>query len=958
MTLPRAQTSSASSGKSSTSNPPRKCGRKSTTTSANFFARYECGSGDIVPQRRHSVRNRYALPHNGEEVLLHWANRDQYYIKSAAYHPAIAFKAGGKRFKFQIADARDIPRDNNKDTGRFLIPDIGQAAPDHNGDIVIPFAFRALDKDEKKRQTDIAAAKGENGSGSTIQRGILAEALDELEKAAAKNPALRPLRKTHTSEPQDTGKPAKTIFAVHAARFVRRNTADFFIHRNLRKFLGEELDHYLKSEVLNTDELVRLSGLAVSARMVVFRAVRDIAANIADKLAEWEDLQKALWEKKKFVLQTDYCIAVGRIPDAEESGIMEDIAKCDEQWAEWKELGMRDDLLSGKEKHKKRMAHLRSPENASLPIDTANFPPEFKDRLLAQFRDIDGATDGVLLHGENWQALNLIQEMYRGRIKCVYIDPPYNTGPSEILYKNEYKHSSWLTLMENRLILSMPFLSEDGLAEVAIDDAELDGLLFLMKSVFGAENHVGTVTVMHNPRGRADALHLSPAHEYLIFYAKNYGQLKTNQLLQSEEAIAKKYPLRDKISRYRELPFRRSGSNSTRRDRPNMFYSIFFNPETRELALNRKSKSDIKIIPVDSHGAERIWRWGKETFEELAKTEFVVKETGDGEHSIWAKDREKVSIKPKTVWHGAQFDASSHGSMLVKSLFRDMVFDYPKSIHAVVDAVQIATRKDSIALDYFAGSGTTAHAVISLNRMDEGRRKFILAEAGEHFNTALLPRVKKIICSPEWRNGQPLRQATAEELEYGPRLVKYQRIESYEDTLANIKFAPPDETKQGELKMAEHFAKIAPRYELEWESRGCATRLSELGLDSPFSYGLELAGDGDGNGGKTRTEAADLPETFAYLAGLRVRTRRVVMDGARRYLVQRGLCEGRETAVIWRDVAGWKQAAYDKEADFIEKSGMTAGADWILMNGNSSLPRAESLNPKFGDAMFSAGEEE
>ena len=294
---------------------------------ANFFARYECGGGDIVPQRRHSVRNRYALPHNGEEVLMHWANRDQYYIKSAAYHPAIAFKAGGKRFKFQIAEARDIPRDNNKDTGRFLIPEIKKAATDKNGDIVIPFAFRALDSAKKKHYTE--AANGENGNGGKVQRGILTEAMSELEKAAAQNPALRPLRKPHIGEPQDTDKPAKSVFAVHAARFIRRNTADFFIHRNLRKFLAEELDHYLKCEALNADELIGLSGIAVSARMTVFCAVREIAANIADKLAEWEDLQKALWEKKKFVLQTEYCIPVGHIPNAEESGILDDIAKCD-----------------------------------------------------------------------------------------------------------------------------------------------------------------------------------------------------------------------------------------------------------------------------------------------------------------------------------------------------------------------------------------------------------------------------------------------------------------------------------------------------------------------------------------------------------------------------------------------------------------------------------------------------
>ena len=907
---------------------------------AAFLARYECGGGDIIPRRIHSVRGRYTVPHGGEEVLLHWANRNQYYIKSATHHSVVAFKSDGKRFKFQITEVRDIPRDNNMDTGRFLIPEIAQAAPDQNGDIVIPFAFRALNNAEQKHYTKVAS--GENGNGNKIQRGILIEELDKLKKAASKNPALAPLLDTNTGGDESS-------FMRHARRFVRRNTADFFIHRNLRKFLAEELDLYLKSEVLNAKELAGLGGFAIASRIVVFRAARELGKDIIDVLAEWEDLQKALWEKKKFVLQTEYCIAVGRIPDAKKSGILDDIAKCEKQWAEWEKMGVNGEaaaLFSGKGKHEQRIAYLR--ETLSLPVDTANFPPEFKDRLLDSFKGKDGipgiddATDGVLIHGENWQTLNLLQKMYRGRVKCIYIDPPYNTGPSEILYKNDLKHSSWLALMENRLALSAPFLSEDGLAEVAIDDAELDGLLFLMKSVFGAENHVGTVTVMHNPRGRADALHLSPAHEYLVFYAKNYEQLETNQLLQSEEEIAKKYPLRDEISRYRELPFRRSGSNSARSDRPNMFYSIFFNLKTRELTLVRKNKSDIEIKPVDSHNAERVWRWGREKFEELAKTEFVVKKTGDGECTIYAKDREKIDIKPKTVWYGPRFDASSHGSMLIKSLFRDMVFDYPKSIHAVMDAVQIATRKDSIALDYFAGSGTTAHAVIALNRMDEGRRKFILAEAGEHFNTALLPRVKKVIYSPEWRDGKPLRKATAEEIERGPCLVKYQQIESYEDTLANIRF------KSDGLDLE----KITPRYELEWENRNSPARLSESDLEKPFSYTLELVRGNGENGQDARAKTADLPETFAYLIGLRVRTRRVETDGDCRYLIQRGISGGRETAVIWRNTAGWTSKDYERDRNFIQAGKFAEGADWILLNGDTILKQSVSLNPVFGEKMF------
>ena len=564
----------------------------------------------------------------------------------------------------------------------------------------------------------------------------------------------------------------------------------------------------------------------------------------------------------------------------------------------------------------------------------------------------------MLLHGENWQALNLIQEMYRGRIKCVYIDPPYNTGPSEILYKNDLKHSSWLSLMENRLMLTPAFLEEDGVLVVAIDDIELSRLSMLLEQTFPSHN-VQKAVVNHYPGPGSGRGNISRTHEYAIF------------VLPAETDILKG-ATREAGYRKRTFERRGPGENNRRTGRPNSFYAILVDKENQEIkgiepppllgADYPTEKTDegwVRIYPVNDQGVEFVWSlsyesavrdWGKGLLKCASRGCSITR-------LVENKERKFLT----SVWLNKKFIAATHGTGMLTKLFGGSdKFPYPKSVYTVSTAIDASSPDDNdvYVLDYFAGSGTTAHAVINLNREDCGLRKFILAEVGDHFDTVLLPRVKKIIYSPEWKNGQPLRQATAEELEYGPRLVKYQRIESYEDTLANIKFAPPDETKQGELKMAEHFAKIAPRYELEWESRGCATRLSELGLDSPFSYGLELAGDGDGNGGKTRTEAADLPETFAYLAGLRVRTRRVVMDGARRYLVQRGLCEGRETAVIWRDVAGWKQAAYDKEADFIEKSGMTAGADLILMNGNSSLPRAESLNPKFGDAMFSAGEEE
>ena len=921
---------------------------------ANFFARYECGGGDIVPQRRHSVRNRYALPHNGEEVLLHWANRDQYYIKTAALHSSIAFKADGKRFRFQISEATDIPRDNNKD-GRFLLPQIAKAAKDENGDIVVPFVFRALSKAEQNRRAE--AANGESGNGSKVQRGILAEALADLEKAAEKNPDLRPMLQPHMAQRE------KSVFAVHAARFVRRNNEDFFIHRNLRKFLSEELDFYLKNETLNADELAGLDGFAIAARLTIFRAVREIAADIIDALAEWENLQKALWEKKKFVLQTEYCATLGHIPNAKKSGVLDDIAKCDKQWAEWKTLGVKGEtaLFSPKGGAAKRMKFLDN--NPSLPVDTGNFPPEFKDLLLAQFSDIDDATDGVLIHGENWQALNLIQEMYRGRVKCVYIDPPYNTDASAILYKNDYKHSSWLSMMDGRLRLTPALMTADGILCAAIDDEEQSFLRILLSSVF--EKELGVVPVRSNPAGRKTSGRFAPSHEYALFWGVSDDAMP-GSLPKDEKGLAV-YPHEDAQGRYIWTNFIRSGSNDKREDRPTMFYPIYVGADDKIRVpkmewdgdknewriLEKPASKETAVWPLGkngdgNHAIEKNWHRGnKRVVDE--PDEYRVRRSSGGVINIDFKKRMDEESMPNTWWGSSKYASAVQGTSMLKGFFGEKDFDFPKSLGLVEDCLRASgLGQADFALDYFAGSGTTAHAVVNLNREDGGRRKFILAEMGDYFNTVLLPRVKKITYAPGWKDGEAAHPAARKDFERGPRLVKYQRIESYEDTLANIRFEPNG------LGLGD----FRPRYELDFESRGCPARLLEEGLDSPFRYGLELTlGNGE-NGERTRTETADLAETFSYLSGFRVRRRRVLRDGSRDYLALRGICGGRETAVIWRDTADWEAGDYERDRAFIEKEGLADGADWILTNGASSLKGADSLNPLFGAAMFSGTGEE
>jgi adenine-specific DNA-methyltransferase len=250
----------------------------------------------------------------------------------------------------------------------------------------------------------------------------------------------------------------------------------------------------------------------------------------------------------------------------------------------------------------------------------------------------------------------------------------------------------------------------------------------------------------------------------------------------------------------------------------------------------------------------------------------------------------------------------------------------------------VSSRADSV-MDFFAGSGTTGHAVIDLNREDGGNRKYILVEMGEYFETVLKPRILKVIYSKDWKDGKPVsRQGTS-------HVLKYMKLESYEDALNNISFTHKTEGQEAfELYGDDYLL----RYMLDFETRGSATLLNVEKLAAPFRYKLRLR-----DGEETREMPVDLPETFAYLLGLRVRGRRVHFDGERRYLVYRGSTPERgEVAAIWRDTEGWGEGDFERDRDFVREIGLAEGADEVFVNGDSFIPEARPLEGAFKRLML------
>jgi adenine-specific DNA-methyltransferase len=265
-------------------------------------------------------------------------------------------------------------------------------------------------------------------------------------------------------------------------------------------------------------------------------------------------------------------------------------------------------------------------------------------------------------------------------------------------------------------------------------------------------------------------------------------------------------------------------------------------------------------------------------------------------------------------------------------MFGAKEFDYPKSVPLVMDCLRVGgLGSEGVALDYFAGSGTTGQAVISLNREDGGRREFILVEMGDHFETVLLPRIKKVTYTPEWKDARPERPATSEEAARGPHLIKYIRLESYEDALNNLRFErTPAQTQL--LASHPHLRQdYTLRYMLDVESVGSASLLDLEQFEDPFSYTLEI---GQGSVGETRSMTVDVVETFNYLIGLRVRQ----VDTIRGFKVVEGTSlQGERVLVIWRNTREKSSAELD---EFFQKQGYNTRDtefDVVYVNGDNNL---------------------
>ncbi len=905
-----------------------------------FFSRYY-QDGDFISKRRYSKRHRYAIPYNGEEVHLHWANRDQYYVKTGEHFQDYTFRSRGIAVHFKLR-AAEVEKDNVKSDRRFFVPYAESISYDETvRRLEIPFEYRALTKQE------------ENSYGKNKQQeNIIAKAVNEISDRLNHLPdALAAV----IAEKSNNGKGESiTVLKHHMCQYTRRNTSDFFIHKDLKGFLTRELDFYLKNEVLSLDEMEAAGEERSEGWFQTMRTIRSVGGRIIDFLDQIENFQRMLWKKRKFVTETQYCITVKHVNEV----FFEEIALCDAQWLEWRELfGIDEDQVdlfnADMDRTNKRVEFLRL--TPTLVIDTKHFELDFVDRILGSYDDVDGTTDGLLIHSENWQALNFLSEQNRHAVKCVYIDPPFNTAASEILYKNNYKHSSWLSLMNDRLAIAVEMLNSQGFLCVAIDDSEYHRLRDALSTVIGTGTVLSTAIIRSNPAGRSTLTGFSVAHEYAIF-AANTNATVVGRLPKSEEQKAR-YKERDVTGPFELVNFRKHGGfNANRFARPRLFYPIFasvagavripsldWNNEKGKWESSTEVLNGEEVIyPINAKGEEKTWKWGHETA--IRKiSDLTARPDLTGKLGIYMKSRMSEGTLPSTLWTDKKYSATDYGTNLLAHILGSSdAFSFPKSVYTVEDCLRVCQLNDAdYCVDFFAGSGTSGHAVINLNREDGGQRKFILVEMAKYFDSVLLPRMKKVTFAPEWKDGKPKCAATPQDVERSPRIVKYMRLESYEDALNNIDFE--EASAQQTLPFHEYLLK----YMLKWETRRSETLLNVEKLSKPFSYLLNIHSDG-----QTRQKIADIPETFNYLIGLHVQTRHVHYDDDRRYLVYRGQIDERRVAVIWRETENWQKADFERDRDFVGKQKLTEDADDVYVNGDSFIREAKALEPLFKRRMF------
>lgn len=868
-----------------------------------FFERYY-EEGDFVTKPRAGDKT-YMIPYDGEEVKLYWANYDQYYIKTGENFKNYVFTNGKENddkiiVEFRLKDVETTVNNNQNEKGRLFIPTEEYFEwNEEEKKLNIYFYYKKPTDKEKDDWGNKQSVKKDN-------KGINEQLILRLEKKI-KGTKNKDLIEFYYEERED-----KKLFAYHLNRYTALNKFDYFIHKDLKKFLTRELDYYLKNEILSIsflnpewkDEDVEQG---IKLNVVKASAIRELSYTIIEFLDELENFQRRLFEKKKFVVQNEYILTLDMVPEEVLDDVIKDILedKEEKQLQEWVDLG----FLESKKITKIKMKAMKG-----LVLDTRYLNDKVKYNLLNK---VECNIKGLLICSENEQALKLLERQYNEKIKFIYIDPPYNTGDDGFVYKDQFRRATWITFISNRLEIAKKLLQENGAIFVSIDNREVNSLFFALKNIFGEENFLGNIVRTTGTTTGQDAKNFGKSFDFILPFAKSAKYNLSKLDLSEDDKL--RFNNEDDVGSYALLQLRKTGNADLREDRPGMYYAVF-DPEGND------------VYPIGPGGYESRWRFGPNTYKEYLKDDLIewkkIKKDGVEKWTPYVK----YYLEGRGKQPSPLFDdlaGNKKAAIELRNLFDKKVFNNPKPTELIKRLSEISVEEDEenvYLLDFFAGSGTTGDAV---HRYRLKNVKYILIEMGEYFDTILLQRIKKILYSLEWKKGKPNNTNISDDL------INYIKLEQYEDTLNNIVFDENDLELEFEDKIKYRFRD------------GAENSVSIMMVDKfedPFNYQMEILQQNE-----RKLQPVDLATTFNFLLGIDVDRIKTEEHQNRTYRIITGQRKEQGYFIVWRKYDD--SLKLDEERDWIKKLDYYDENYKKYCNADNSFG-AESTENEFKRLMF------
>ena len=918
-----------------------------------FFRRYY-SEGDFLAKRVYKP-GVYAIPYEGEEVTLHWANKDQYYIKTSEYLRDYAFRLRPDddkkpmRVHFRLADAAEGEHGNVKAAeGKervFILAEPGESGRDfiaeedgeQGKELVIRFEYRPATLTDWP--DDIRAGK----SKPPAQKDLSAPAARRVLAVADASLAawIAELGRPDPTEKE----PDRTALQKHLKKYSDVNKFDYFIHKDLSTFLRRELDFYIKNEVMHLDDVENEAAQRVEQYLSKIKVIRKIAGKIINFLAQLEDFQKKLWLKKKFVVETQWCITLGCIPEA----FYVEIAANEAQREEWVELfaidEIKGDLTAPAYSQPLTTDFLKA--QPTLVVDTRHFQGNARDRIVASIGDLGSTVTGCLVAGDNFHAARLARSAWSGKISCFYSDPPFNLGANaDFAYKTDYADSTWLTLLDGRIGSAEQLLTTDALIFVRCDyhgSHLVRDLLQRRGYVFQAE------ILIDRSRNEAGSPNkMESTYEHLFMFGVS-------------DAPLAKYTVERSLANIKWTGFLMAGD---RNPPQRMFLGHTLHPPAGQHFSLRQEKVD-KLL---SEFFLRIkCRKCACLFYDADDDRALERQMKSKEHRFKFYD-----IKGSTVFHGLRTlsvcTECGSSDFRVDYLGSDEVFvndnwlDIPsysrrwgfvtENSEDLLDRVVAFTTGG--VLDLFGGSGTSPAVA-----MKKGRA-WLCAEAGSQAYEVILPRLKAVLRGEvggvskknDWNGGGSF---------------KYCTLESYEDALNNLETRRTDTQQlllgdaqaQGADGLKEQYIL---RYMLDVETRGSQSLLNVQAFTDPTAYKLKVKRPGSD---ESREVNVDLLETFNWLIGLTVKhiaapqtfsaaferdseerlrlkgRLKQEADGSYWFRTVTGTTpDGRRTLIIWRKLIGEPEQDNLVLDEWFTKQGYSAKDsefDLIYVNGGNNL---------------------